>query len=53
MSEKKPITEGHVRGIQKGVDKPTQPTNMRPIVPPPVPKPPPTPRVPPPRNNQE
>jgi hypothetical protein len=39
MSQKKPLNEGSVRSIQKGINKPIQSTNTRPIKPPPAPKP--------------
>lgn len=40
MSEKKPLTEGHVRGIEKGANKPAPSNNVKPTQPPPAPKPP-------------
>lgn len=39
MSEKKPLTEGTVRGVQKGLNKPSGNANLKPIKPPPAPTP--------------
>lgn len=39
MSDKKPINEGYVRGMQKGNNKPTESSNVKPNRPPPAPKP--------------
>ncbi|MBU2887182.1 hypothetical protein KO507_15555 [Gilvimarinus agarilyticus] len=39
MSKKQPLTEGHVRGIEKGANKPAQASNVKPTQPPPAPKP--------------
>ena len=39
MSEKKPLTEGYIRGITKGSSKPTQSNSVKPTQPPPAPKP--------------
>lgn len=50
MSEKKPLTEGHVRDMQKGFNKPTQSTNIKPTQPPPPPQPP-KPATPPPTSD--
>ena len=37
--EKKPLTEGNTRGVQKGETKPGGGSNVRPTAPPPAPKP--------------
>jgi len=42
MSDKKPLTEGHVRKVEKGLNKPSNSNNVRPIKPPPAPKPKPS-----------
>ncbi len=39
MTEKKPLTEGQTRGVEKGHDKPNQGTTLKPKEPPPAPKP--------------
>lgn len=39
MNEKKPLTEGYVRDMQKGFNKTLQSGNQKPIKPPPAPKP--------------
>jgi len=41
MSKKKPLTEGHVRGVQKGANKPKLPSSLKPTQPPPPANPPP------------
>lgn len=38
MTKKKPLTEGTVRHIRKGTDKPSKKPNVRPVKPPPKPK---------------
>jgi len=42
MSEKQPLTEGNVRGVQKGTNTSPGSANVKPMQPPPapVPKPP-------------
>lgn len=40
MSEKKPLTEGYIKDLQKGNYKPDSHRNIRPIQPPPPPTPP-------------
>ena len=39
MSDKKPLTEGHVRNLEKGLNKPENQANLKPIKPPPSQKP--------------
>lgn len=39
MSKKRPLTEGQTRVLQKGLNKPTPQSNMRPVKPPPAPTP--------------
>ncbi len=40
MTDKRIITEGQTRTLQKGLNKPSQPTNLKPSKPPPAPMPP-------------
>lgn len=39
MSEKKPLNEGLMKTLQKGLNKPTPQSTMRPVAPPPPPQP--------------
>jgi len=40
MSEKQPLTEGNVRGVQKGTTTSPESNNIKPTQPPPAPVPP-------------
>jgi len=44
MSERKPLTEGRVRKIEKGFSKPTNSNTAKPVKAPPAPNPKPKPR---------